>query len=160
MFMEVPMRTIHRLALLAALPLLACLLPSVASADSTIVVRDFTQTQSFPDDICGPRASTVTWTYTVAQSQLVERADGTFSYRDVSVVTYVVDFVDPALADYPGRDVEVNHYILTPGENNFLVTNTFHDFGGDLKIWERLNVKVVGGEVVVDRFVLEATGCP
>ena len=154
------MRTANRLALLAALPLLVSALPAQASADSTVVTRGFSHTGFFPDDICGLRASTVTWTYTVAQSQLLERADGTFSYRDVSVATYVVDFVDPALADYSGRGVEVNHYILTPGDNSFIVTNTFHDFGGDLKIWERLNLKVVNDEVLVDRFLIKATGCP
>ena len=154
------MRIANRLALLAALPLLVSALPAQASADSTDVARGFSHTGFFPDDICGPRASTVTWTYTVAQSQLLERADGTFSYRDVSVATYVVDFVDPALADYSGRSVEVNHYLLTPGDNSFIVTNTFHDFGGDLKIWERLSLKVVSDEVLVDRFLLKATGCP
>jgi len=154
------MRIANRLALLAALPLLVSALPAQASADSTVVTRGFTHTAFFPDDICGPRASTVTWTETLAQSQLIERADGTFSYRDVSVVTYAVDFVDPALADYPGRLVEVNHYILTPGDNSFIVTNTYQDFGGDLKIWERLNLKVVSDEVLVDRFLIKATGCP
>ena len=154
------MRIAHRLAVLAVLPVLAAVPPVPAFAASTIVTQGSTRTESFPDDICGPRASTVTWTETIAQSQLVERADGSFSYRDVTVVTYVVDFVDPALADYPGRDVEVNHYILTPGDNNFIVTNTFHDFGGDLKIWERRNLKVVGDDVLVDRFLLKATGCP
>lgn len=154
------MRIANRLAVLAALPLLAAGPPVPAFADSTIVTHSSTRAESFPDDICGPRASTVTWTDTIAQSQLIERADGSFSYRDVTVVTYVVDFVDPALADYPGRDVEVNHYILTPGDNNFIVTNTFHDFGGDLRIWERRNLKVVGDDVLVDRFLLKATGCP
>lgn len=154
------MRIANRLASLAALPLLVSALPAQASADSTVVTRGVTHTAFFPDDICGPRASTVTWTETLAQSQLIERADGTFSYRDVSVVTYVVDFVDPALTDYPGRLVEVNHYILTPGDNSFIVTNTYHDFGGDLKIWERLNLKVVSDEVLVDRFLIKATGCP
>jgi hypothetical protein len=154
------MRTTYRAALLAALPILVSALPATASADPTVVTREFTQTEFFPDDICGPRASTVTWTYTLAQSQLNERADGTFSYRDVAVVTYVVDFVDPELTDYPGRVVEVNHYILTPGDNTFVATNAFHDFGGDLKIWERLNLKVVGDAVMVDRFLIKATGCP
>ena len=154
------MRIANRLAMLAAVPLLVSALPAQASAESTVVTRGFTHTASFPDDICGPRASTVTWTYQLAQSQLVERADGTFSYRDVSIATYVVDFVDPALVDYAGRGVEVNHFILTPGDNSFIVTNTFHDFGGDLKIWERRSLKVVGDVVLVDRFLLKATGCP
>jgi hypothetical protein len=154
------MRVANRLVMLAVFPLLAWALSTPASAESTVVNRDFTRTAFFPDDICGPRASAVTWTYTLEQSQLIERSDGSFSYRDVSVVSYVVDFVDPALADYPGRDVEVNHFILSPGDNNFVVTNTFHDFGGDLKIWERRNFKVVGDEILVDRYLSRVTGCP
>ncbi len=154
------MRIFKTLGLLAALPLLVLGVPAQASGTGTVVARGFTHTEFFPDDICGLRASTVTWTYTVAQSQLVERADGSFSYRDVSRATYVVDFVDPALTDYEGSGVEVNRFILTPGDNNFIVTGTFHDFGGDLKIWERRNFKVVGDEVLVDRFLLKAIGCP
>ena len=76
------------------------------------------------------------------------------------MVTYVVDFVDPALPDDSSRLTEVNHFILTPGENTFVVSNTFHAKEGDLKIWERFNLKIVGDEVLVDRFFLEATGCP
>lgn len=154
------MRIANRLTLLAALLLLITAVPARASAGGTVVDRGFTHTLIFSDDICGLRAGSVTWTYTVAQSHLVERTDGTFAYRDVSVTTYVVDFDDPALADYSGRSAEVNNYILTPGENRFIATNTFHDFGGELKIWERLNLKVAGDDVLVDRFLLKATGCP
>ena len=154
------MRIAHRLAVLAALPFLAATVPAAASAESTVVDRGFTHTLVFPDDICGPRSGTVTWTYTVAQWHYIERPDGTFAYRDVSVTTFAVDFDDPSLADYSGRSVEVNNYLLTPGENRFIVTNTFHDFGGGLKIWERLNLKVAGEEPIVDRFLIEATGCP
>lgn len=146
---------------LATIPLVFVgVVPADASDNRTVVGRGYTHTEFFPDDICGPRASSVTFSESMAQSQLVERADGTFVYRDVSVVTYLVDFVDSALTDYPGRITEVNHYILSPGDNVFIVSNTFHDFGGDLKIWERLNVKVVNGNVLVDRHLLKATGCP
>ena len=134
--------------------------PAGASENATSVDRGFTHTEFFADDICGARASTVTFTETMAQSQLIYRADGTFAYRDVAVVTYVVDFVDPALPDDSSRLTEVNHFILTPGENTFVVSNTFHAKEGDLKIWERRNLKIVGDEVLVDTFVLEATGCP
>ena len=148
-------------ALVAAL-LAACVTATPASAadNRTVVAFGFSHTETFDDDICGPRASTVTFTATMAQSQFVPRPDGTFSFRDVAVVTESVDFVDSALTDYTGRLVEVNHFILTPGENTFVVSNTFHDFGGDLKIFERTNLKVVQGEVVVDRFLLDVIGCP
>lgn len=129
------------------------------SSNPTVVVRGYTHTETFPDDICGDRASVVTFTSTVHQSRLVQRADGSWSYRDVSPVTYTVDFVDPDLEDYAGRLTEVNNYRFTPGET-FIVTNTYSDIGGDLKIWERTNVKVVAGNVLVDRFLIKATGCP
>lgn len=157
---ERSMRMLTRLPLLTMALVLVAALPAEASGNGTVVTHGSTHTEFFPDDICGPRASTVTFTATVSQSKSVVR-DGTFfSYRDVAVVTYDIDFVDPALADYSGSLTEVNHFILTPGENTFIVTNTYRDIGGDLKIWERLNIKVVDGEVVVDRGILKVTGCP
>jgi hypothetical protein len=154
------MRTSTRLALLTLALFLASALPAAADSDNrTVVSRGFTHTEFFPEDICGPRATTVTFTETMFQSQYVERADGSWSFRDVATVTYEIDFVDPALSDYSGRLTEVNHFILTPGDT-FIVTNTYQDFGGDLKIWERLNIKEVGGEVLVERAILKVTGCP
>ena len=154
------MRSATRLVLLTAVLLLMAAPPAAAASDNrTVVSRGYSHTEFFPDDICGPRATTVTFTETMYQFQYVERADGSWSYRDVAQVTYEIDFVDPALSDYSGRLAEVNHYILTPGDT-FIVTNTYSDFGGDLKIWERLNVKVVGGEVLVERELLKVTGCP
>lgn len=130
-----------------------------ASPNPTVVVRGYTHTEIFPDDICGDRASVVTFTSTVYQSRFVERADGSWSYRDVSPVVYQVDFVDPNLVDYAGRLTEVNNFIFTPGDT-FVISNTYRDFGGDLKIWERTNVKLVNGEIMVDRFLIKVTGCP
>lgn len=130
-----------------------------ATPNPTVVVRGYTHTETFPDDICGDRASVVTFTSTMYQSRFVERADGSWSYRDVSPVTYQVDFVDPNLVDYTGRLTEVNNFILTPGDT-FVISNTYHDFGGDLKIWERTNFKLVDGEIMVDRFLIKVTGCP
>ena len=153
------MRLSNRLSLLVAVPLLAAVPPAQAAAAATTVTRGYSHTEFFPDDICGPRASTVTFTERMLQSQYVERADGSWSYRDVSVVTYDVDFVDPSLADYSGSLTEVNHYIFR-APDSFVATNTYHDFGGGLKIWERLNFKVVNGEPTVDRELLEVTGCP
>jgi hypothetical protein len=154
------MRTLTRLALLTLALFVVSALPAAAASDNrTVVSRGDTHTEFFPEDICGPRATTVTFTATMSQSQYRERADGSWSYRDVAQVTYEIDFVDPALSDYSGRLTEVNHYILTPGDT-FIVTNTYQDFGGDLKIWERLNIKEVGGEVLVERSILKVTGCP
>lgn len=149
---------------LAAAPLLAVAgappaTAGPAASNPTVVVHGYTHTEFFPDDICGDRASVVTFTSTVSQSRFAERADGSWSYRDVSPVSYEVNFVDPALTDYAGRLTEVNNFIFTPGET-FIITNTYHDFGGDLKIWERTNFKLVNDEVIVDRFLIKVTGCP
>ena len=91
------MRAAHWLALIAVPPLLAFALPAQASENGTVVTHGFTHTEFFPDDICGLRASTATFTATMAQWKDVERADGTWSHRDVSVVTYEADYVDPSL---------------------------------------------------------------
>lgn len=154
------MRMLARLALMTVALFLVSAVPAEAATNGTVVTRGFTHTHFFPDDICGPRASTVTFTETMGQSQFILRDDGTYVYREVDVVTYWVDFVDPALSDYPGRLVEVNHFIVTPDVNTDLVANTYHDFGGGLKIFERLNFKVVQGDVVVDRYIIKVTGCP
>ena len=49
--------------------------------------------------------------------------------------------------------------MLTPGDT-FLVNNTFHDFFGDIKIWERYHLTILNGEAVVDRYYVNWTGCP
>lgn len=126
---------------------------------STVVQHDVTFTASFPDDICGPRANTTTFTGTVDQVHYLARADGTFLYRDVAVVTYVADYDDPTLPDLSGRLTEVNHFVLTPGDT-FNGTTTFHDFAGDLRIFVRVHVTEVKGSVVVNREFVSFTGCP
>src|SRR5215218_3251432 len=75
----------------------------------TEVHHDVTFTASWPDDICGLRANTTTYTRHVEQTHLTRRADGTFSYHDVAVVTYLSDYFDPALPDLAGRLTEVIH---------------------------------------------------
>ena len=152
-------RTLTRLVVLAVALFVVSALPAAASDNRTVVSRGSIHSEFFGEDICGARATNVTWTETVSQWQYFERADGSWSYRDVATVTFEIDFVDPALADYSGRLTEVNHVILTPGDT-FVVTNTYHDFGGDLKIWERLNVKIVDGQALVERGIFKVTGCP
>ena len=125
----------------------------------TVVAHNTQETVDFDDDICGPRANTTTFFRKIEQVRFAERADGSFSYRDVAVVTYVSDYVDPALPTLTGRLTEVNHFILTPGET-FVGTVTFHDFLGDIRIFFRAHVTVVDGEVKVDRTVNKVTGCP
>lgn len=125
----------------------------------TFVEHGATKTEFFPDDICGPRASTTTFTARTQQMQVLERPDGTWLYHEVAVVTYTSDYVDPALPDLTGTLTEVNHFTLTPGET-FVGTVTFHDFAGDVKIFERHHVTMVGDEIVIQRDLLKFQGCP
>jgi hypothetical protein len=125
----------------------------------TIVAHDVTFTASWDDDICGLRANTTTYHRKIEQVQVFERSDGTFVYRDVAVVTYESDYVDPALPDLSGRLTEVNHLILTPGAVVVAVT-TYHDFFGDIRIFYRLHATEKDGELVVVREVDKVTGCP
>ena len=125
----------------------------------TEVHHGSTFTATWEDDICGLRANTTTYTRKVEQVHLTRRPDGTFSYHDVAVVTYVSDYVDPALPDLYGRLTEVNHFVLTPGET-FLATTTYHDFYGEIQIFYRVHVTIVNGQPVVERLVDKVTGCP
>ena len=147
----------------AALTCTAVLMASPAHAEApsgrTNVEHGGTYSGYFDGDICGPWANLTTWTAKVAQQQFLERSDGSWAYREVSAVTYTSDYDDPALPDLEGRLTEVNHYILTPGET-FIASEPFHDFFGDVKIWWKYHLTVVDGEPVVERFVVEWTGCP
>jgi hypothetical protein len=79
---------------------------------------------------CGNRANTTTYHRRVEQVQFSQRPTGTFLYRDVAVVTYESDYVDPTLPDLSGRLTEVNRFVLTRGEA-FVGVTTYHDFVGD-----------------------------
>lgn len=150
------------IGLVALVPVLLAGASPVAAAPpsgATVVNHNTTFSQVFPDDICGPRANTTTFTRKMEQVKYSERADGSFVYRDVAVVTYVSDFVDPGLQDLTGRLTEVNQFVLTPG-STFVGTTTFHDFLGDIRIFVRSHFTVVDGRVVVDREVFQVTGCP
>lgn len=125
----------------------------------TVVQHDVVFSEFFDGDICGEAANTTTFTRTMEQVQFFERPDGTFKYRDVAVVTYVSDYVDPALPDLTGRLTEVNQFVFTPGES-FVGVTTFHDFFGSVRIFYRFHTTQHGEEIVVEREVLKVTGCP
>jgi hypothetical protein len=133
--------------------------PAAAAPSPTVVVHNEQETVVFPDDICGPRASTTVFTRKIVQSRFTERADGSFQYREVAVVTYESDYVDPAVEDVSGRLTEVNHFSLTPG-GVFVGTVAFHDFFGDVKIHSSVHITEVKGQIVVERSVDRVTGCP
>jgi hypothetical protein len=147
---------------LLAMPVLAATGTPVA-ADPTIVSREIqhnsVETIHFDDDICGPRANWTTFTRTLEKQRFVLRGDGTWNFQYTGVVTYISDYDDPSLPEVSGRLTEVGNYNLTPSMN-YVATETFHDFFGDVRIWWKLNLKVVDGQPVVDRTMLEVTGCP
>lgn len=133
---------------------------SAAAAPSpTVVIHNEQETVVFGDDVCGPRANTTVFTRKIEQSRFDQRADGTFQFREVAVVTYESDYVDPAIPDASGRLTEVNHFAFTPG-GVFVGTTTFHDFFGDVKIVLSVHITEVKGQIVVERSVERVTGCP
>jgi len=148
------------IAALAALVL--SILPTTASAGtatSTVVVHGLTFTEFFPDDICGPRASTVSFTLRTEVIHVTEHTDGTFSFQDTNTGTYHVDFVDPALADQDSQFAESTHVTLTSG-GTLVVSVAFHDFPTGIRIWQVLHLTVVDGIPIVDRDIQKVTGCP
>jgi hypothetical protein len=132
---------------------------SAATTTSTVVIHGQTFTEFFPDDICGPRASYVTFTFRTEVTLITELADGSFTFQDMSTGTYHVDFLDPALADQDSQFAGPTHVTLAPS-GTFVFSVAFHDFSTGLRIWQRLHLTVVDGRPVVDRDILKVTGCP
>lgn len=126
---------------------------------STDVQHDVTFSLDFPDDACGPRANTTTYTYNTLQLHETAKADGTFTFHEVIAATYLSDFVDPAIPDSAGRFTEVNNFTVTHG-GTVITSTTAHDFLGTVRIFFRLHVTEVKGNPVVEREVFEVTGCP
>jgi hypothetical protein len=132
---------------------------NAGASNNTVVIHGTTFTEFFPDDICGPRASNVTFTVQTAVTHFTESPDGTFNFVDVATLTYHVDFVDPALADQDSQQTQALHVALTPGGVN-VVSFQLHDHPTGLRIWEHLVLTVVDGNVIVDRDILGVEGCP
>ncbi len=147
--------------LLLALPVALATGPAAAAPVETFTVVDqgLSHTAIFSDNICGPRANTTTFTAKASVTHLTARPDGTFHYHDVAPVTYVSDYEDPALPTLTGRLTEVNAFTFTPGEV-FVATVTYHDFFGDVRIFERVHITEVGGRLVVERELIAVDGCP
>lgn len=154
-----------RLIALLTVPLITAsvLVPSIANAatgSTTTVNHRQTETVQYPDDICGARSNTTTYTRTVEVEHFNERANGTWTYHFTDVVTYLSDFDDPTIADETGRLTEVGTFVLVSGDN-FTQTLTFHDhLGKEIRIYERAHLTIVRGLPVIDRFVSGFTGCP
>jgi hypothetical protein len=132
---------------------------NASASNNTVVIHGNTFTEFFPDDICGPRASNVTFTFKAQVTHFTQSPDGTFNFVDVETGTYHVDFVDPALAPQDSQQTEAFHVALTPGGVN-VASLQFHDHPTGLRIWEHLVLTVVNGNVIVDRDITGVTGCP
>lgn len=143
------------LAMLTVFPATA----QASTSSSTVVIHGVTFTEFFSDDICGPRASTVTFTIETEVTHVTEHLDGSFVFQDSSHATYHVDFVDPSLADQDSQSTQAVHMALTPGGTQ-VYSLTFHDFPTGIKIWQRIHLTIVDGQPVVDREILKVVGCP
>ena len=146
---------------LAAVALLVTAAPSDAAGagrGSTDITRGLNYSEVFPDDICGPRASLVTFNFRMQMLHFTER-DGTFNAQYTELLTYHVDFVDPALADQDSRVVDSIHHVFTPGQVK-VFNETFHDFPNGLRIWYRAHETILNGDLIVQREVQRVTGCP
>ena len=158
------MRTARFARLLFVLAGLSALLAVSAQAaapaqKTTVVVHGLTYSLYFPDDICGPRAATATFTVRTRVIHATEGQDGSFNVTFVDTGTYQVDFVDPTIADQDSQFTSFVHHAFTRGEVEVL-TEAFHDFPTGVRIWERFHATVVAGRIVIEREVFKVTGCP
>ena len=129
------------------------------AAPETVVVHGSMHTETFGDDICGPRANTVVFTLRTEVAHVTWRPDGSLSFTFIETGTYNVDFDDPALADQTSQFTGASHFTVTPGAT-LVYSETWHDFPTGLRIWFRVNTVEVDGRLVVDREVTKVTGCP
>lgn len=90
---------------------------------------------------------------------LTERADGSFVFHYTETGTYHVDFVDPTIPDQDSQFTGSETVTLTPG-GTFVDAYMWHDFPTGIKIWERYQLTEVDGTPVVERYILDVTGCP
>ena len=125
----------------------------------TTVVRGTTYTQFFPDDICGPRAAYVTFTFRPTVFHLTQRQDGSLVFTGTDGGTYHSDFVDPTLKDLDGQFRSTVNEVVTRSGNE-IVTFSLHDFMDGIKVWNRFHGTFANGEVKVEREVTKVTGCP
>src|SRR3954454_3058001 len=137
------------LGVLAVVPSAAAAQPEVF----TTVKHNVTlASESFPDDICGPRALTETVTNTVQVNHLTANADGSFHFVDFETGTLVADYVDPAIPDQTFRRTDTEVFNLTPG-GTFTTTEAFRQADATLQIRSTYHLTLVGGEPKVEHSV-------
>jgi hypothetical protein len=152
--------TITVLILTAAALLVAAPVAGAAPPETwTVVLHNVTTSQSFPDDICGLRATTETLTNTTEVQHLTANGDGSFHFVDFETGILFVDYVDPAIPDETRRRTEAFEINLTPG-GTYTETTTFRDAGAVLQIRSTYHLTVVDGTPKVEHFVGFVRGCP
>ena len=148
---------------LAGVPCLLVLFPGTGQAAQpevwTIVERNVTTSQSFPDDICGPRAVTETLTNRVQVNHLTANSDGSFHFVDFETGTLVADYEDPNIPDQTFRRTNTEVFNLSPG-GTFTATETLHQSDGTLSIRVVYHLTVVNGQPVVEKEAGLVRGCP
>lgn len=151
-----------RLLFVLAVLLALLAVPAQAAAPAgktTVVVHGLTFSMFFPDDICGPRAGTTTFTIRTQVTRAWEEQDGTFNVTFAETGTYHVDFVDPAIANQDSQYTQTARHAFMP--SGVEVYNlTFHDFPTGIRIWERIHATFVNEQLIVEREVFKVTGCP
>jgi hypothetical protein len=138
--------------------LLAAGAPAQAANAFTLVTHGGTGSDYYTSDICGDRASWVTYAWGTTVDHLTQR-DDSYTFHSTENGTYHVDFDDPSLADQDSRFTGSNTVTLSSGQT-LVVATTWHDFPTGLKIWERYHLTVVDGQPVIESYVLKFTGCP
>jgi hypothetical protein len=137
--------------------------PAVAATPEvwTTVEHNVTlASETFPDDICGPRAVTETVTNTVQVNHLTANGDGSFHFVDFETGMLVADYTDPAISDQTFRRTDTEVFNLTPG-GTFIQTETFRQFDATLQIRSTYHLTVgANGEPRVEHFVGFVRGCP
>ena len=131
-----------------------------ANASATDVAHRFEFSLVAPDDICGPRASRITFTVRNQVLHWTEGPDGRFNVQFTQTGTYHVDFVDPVLVDQQSQYTDSIHHVFTRSQTE-VFNETFHDFPDGLRIWQRTHVTVVSdGRVIIERVIVKVAGCP
>ncbi|WP_062462605.1 hypothetical protein [Demequina soli] len=137
-------RTRLAVGLAAALGLALAWAAPAAAGNGTEVQHGYVFSEYYEDDACSTEPNVTTYTVKTFHETFRPRADGSWTYHYLAVVTYATDYVSPAMEDVTGRLTEDVMYLLTPGQT-FVHTGTFKDFYGDVKIHERGHFTLVDG---------------
>ena len=143
------------------------LLAAPVSADSPIThITDaqhhFTHTEYFPDDICGPRASTATFTTTLVSHAIVQydTAVGRVVHLQmVETSSYTFVYDDPTIPSGRGHSTDTVHWNFTAGGAD-VYKEMFHDYAGGLRIQYRYHITTIDGVTHVEQEFFSVTGCP